>query len=83
MTAPRISFTWSTRRDGNSGYVKETVTGPDPYEREFGPMPAHIVPAFVAARRRLVAFQAQLHGALYVSEALPDYSYLTDTPKPR
>lgn len=53
---PTLSFSWSTRRDGNDGFVLEICKG-DPdlaYQREFGPMPPHIVPAFVHARRRIV-----------------------------
>jgi hypothetical protein len=75
MTPPRVSFTWSTRRDGNDGYVLET--GPEGHRAEYGPMPPHIVPAFVQGRRRIVAMQAQRHGASYV-EPTHDYRYLLD-----
>lgn len=53
---PTLSFSWLTRRDGNDGFVMEECRG-DPdlaYRREYGPMPPHIVPAFVSARRRIV-----------------------------
>lgn len=72
----RVSFTWSTRREGNSGYVLEE--GPDRHHIEYGPMPANVVPAFVEGRRRIVATMAEQHGASYV-EPPRDYSYLTET----
>lgn len=53
MSKPQTSFTWSTRRDGNVGYVLEE--GPARHKVEFGPMPAHLVPNFVAARRIFIA----------------------------
>ena len=75
----QVSFTWATRREGNSGFVLET--GAKGHRIEFGPMPPHIVPAFVQARRRFVALQAMRHQASYVEALLPDYSYLTPTTK--
>lgn len=73
----RIAFTWSTRREGNSGYVlEESETG---IRREYGPMPAHIVPAFVNGRRRIVALEAEKLGASY--EELEDFSYMEDPPR--
>jgi hypothetical protein len=45
------SFTWSTRREGNVGFVFETH--PDGSSVEFGPMPCDLVLKFVAARRQL------------------------------
>lgn len=76
----KISFTWSTRREGNNGFVLETSsTGA---KREFGPMPAHVVPAFVHARRNIVAAKAIAEGALPAVE--DDFSYLRlDTSDPR
>lgn len=71
----RVSFTWSTRRDGNQGYVLEE--GPNGHAIEFGPMPAHIVPAFAAARQTLVAMKAQKFGAAYVDNEV-DYTYLLE-----
>lgn len=51
----RISFTWSTRREGNNGFVLEECIedGDRIYRKEFGPMPPHIVPTFVRARRQI------------------------------
>lgn len=49
-----FSVSWATRREGNQGYVLETHSGRHK-PIEFGPMPAHTVPAFVAARRRIIA----------------------------
>ena len=46
------TFTWSTRRDGNSGFVLETH--PDGSSVEFGPMPCSLVLPFVSGRRRIV-----------------------------
>lgn len=63
----RLSFEWATRRDGNNGFVLERVPGSS-YEREFGPMPPHIVPAFAQARRRYIALIMQTLGASYVME---------------
>lgn len=60
----RLTFEWSTRRDGNDGYVLETC-GPR-WRKEFGPMPPHAVPAFSLARRRLIAMYMQRLGANYV-----------------
>ena len=72
-----VSFTWSTLRERNDGWVLEQ--GPDgsggTYNREFGPMPPWVVPAFVEARRKVVALAAEAQGASYV-DADVDYSYL-------
>lgn len=67
------SFTWSTRREGNSGYVLETH--PDGSDVEFGPMPAHVVPHFVNARRRYVHHMMQKVGATLTEDT-------TTTPPP-
>lgn len=64
--ARRLTFTWSTRRDGNDGYVLEQC-GPH-WRKEFGPMPPHAVPSFAEARRRLIALYMQRLGADYVLE---------------
>jgi len=70
----QISFSWSTRREGNDGYVLEvSSTG---LRHEFGPMPAHIVPAFVAGRRKIVTLRARLVGADATVE--DDFGYLLD-----
>ena len=73
----RISFSWSTRRQGNDGYVLEAAS--DGRAREFGPMPPHIVPAFVEARRRLMAIRATELGFDPIEQ---DYSYLFDVMTP-
>lgn len=51
----RVSFTWSTRREGNNGFVLEEcwMDGMLEYRKEFGPMPPHIVPTFARARRQI------------------------------
>jgi hypothetical protein len=68
MTAPiRLSFSWSTRREGNDGYVLEQCPT-DGYRKEFGPIPAHTVPAFVIGRRRIIAMLMKRRGASYVLE---------------
>jgi hypothetical protein len=59
-----VSITWSTRREGNLGYVLEQYS--DGTQREFGPMAAHIVPGFVTARRRLMALRMERRGHLFV-----------------
>lgn len=69
----RITFSWSTRREGNTGFVlEESSSG---HRREFGPMPTHLVLPFVEARRRLVALRAEENHVEYIPE---DFSYLTD-----
>lgn len=65
MAGEQTSFTWSTRRDGNDGYVLEECLA---WRKEFGPMPPHTVLAFVASRRRLVAMKMQEFGAAFVSD---------------
>lgn len=74
----KLSFTWSARREGNSGYVLEQSSSG--LKREYGPMPSHVVPAFVEARRRVVALAAQQAGASYVEP--PDFQWLTDPNAP-
>lgn len=75
LAMTKISFTWATRREGNNGFVLETSsTGT---RREFGPMPAHIVPAFVHARRRLVALRASEAG--FDADLEADFEYLHDS----
>lgn len=63
--ASRLTFEWLTRRDGNDGYVLEKCGH---YQREFGPMPPHAVPAFATARRRVIAMMMDRLGANYVLE---------------
>lgn len=63
MTA--LTFTWSTRRDGNNGYVLEQCGR---YSHEYGPMPPHAVPAFAEGRRRYIAMLMAKMGANYVLE---------------
>lgn len=68
----RISFTWSTRREGNVGYVlEESSSG---LKREYGPMPSHVVPAFVQGRRTIVATMLSDADATPIPDA--DYDYL-------
>lgn len=68
MTGPQLSFTWSARREGNLGWVLESC---GPYFNEFGPMPSHVVPAFIQARHRLIAMRMEEYGAAFVLESLP------------
>lgn len=74
----KVSFSWSTRRLGNWGLVREDR--PNGTSENFGPMPAAIVPSFIAARRDLVR-RGMLNelGAtpiLGLTEPDADYSYL-------
>lgn len=71
----QVSFTWSTRRHVNDGYVLEQ--GPEGHSIEFGPMPCHIVLAFVEARRKLVAMMAETNDAKYIQEET-DYTFLLE-----
>lgn len=64
-----LSFTWSTRRQGNDGYVLEQSSSGN--AQEFGPMPAHIVPAFVEARRKVIAIRAK---NMSIREAIDDFN---------
>jgi hypothetical protein len=64
VSVAEISITWSTRREGNDGYVLEQY-GDGTY-REFGPMPAHIVPQFLMGRRRLMAYRMNRRGHAFV-----------------
>lgn len=48
----KLSVVWSTKRIGNEGFVLEERS--DGTRHEFGPMPAHIVPAFVEGRRKII-----------------------------
>lgn len=65
-----ISITWSSRREGNDGYVLEQYS--DGTYREFGPMPAHLVSQFVMGRRRLFAFRMEQRGHHFVHYADSD-----------
>lgn len=73
----KISWSWSTRREGNDGFVLEQRS--DGLATEYGPMPAHIVPAFVEGRRRIIATIAHNANADYIEE---DFSWLKD-PNPK
>lgn len=66
-----LSFTWSARRDGNSGFVLEEAIHRDgslEYRFEYGPMPPHIVPQFIKSRRRIVHLAQRADGSLPVLE---------------
>lgn len=67
------SFTWSTRRDGNSGYVFETH--PDGSTVEFGPMPCNLVLNFIAGRRTFIFHQMRTVG-FTVSTDPTEWKYL-------
>lgn len=60
------SFTWGARREGNFGFVLETR--PDGSRHEFGPMPAHITLAFIAARRTYVEHKMRGIGATRIED---------------
>lgn len=77
--ARRLTFTWSTRRDGNDGYVLEQC---GTYRREFGPMPPHAVPAYAEARRRLIAMLMQRVGANYVMQSAEEFFADASHPHP-
>lgn len=64
------SVTWSARREANDGYVLEEYHDGEHKGRkiEYGPMPPHIVPAFITARRRIVALMMEKIGASYVAQ---------------
>ena len=74
-----VSFQWSTRREANSGYILEEHIdryGDVVSRYEFGPMPCHIVEAFVTARRRITALKAREYQASYVEPEPIDWSML-------
>ncbi len=67
-----VSFTWSTRREGNQGFVLETR--PNGSREVYGPMPCGAVEPFIAARRDLIR-----RGMLDELAAVPvpeDYSFM-------
>ena len=68
----RVSVTWSTARQGNDGYVREEH--PDGSTHVFGPMPPHVVPSFVQARRRIVEYAMKVLGANRIEE-IPDVDW--------
>lgn len=70
MAMTQLSFTWSLRRDGNSGYVLESRS--DGTSVEFGPMPAHTTPAFARARQRFVAMMMKERGNPHVEDPLSE-----------
>lgn len=65
-------FTWSTRREGNSGFVLETH--PDGSSIEFGPLPCSSVIRFLQARRQLVAFMMRKKGL--DTKSVPNFDFL-------
>ena len=69
-----LSFEWSARREGNSGFVRETR--PDGSTQDYGPLPAHIVPAFIAARRHYVHFAMTRRGFDLTQNPPPDWRFL-------
>jgi hypothetical protein len=77
----RVSFRWSTRREGNDGYVLEEHIDKygDVVRRIETKMAANVVPAYVEGRRRVVATSAMQNKISYVDE--PDYGFLTDPDK--
>lgn len=67
-SGPRVSISWSARREGNEGWVLETYEGTDQRPREFGPMRANIVPAFIESRRKMFAMRMERRGHKQISE---------------
>lgn len=68
-----VNFSWSTRREGNIGYVLETRPNGD--TQTFA-MPSHLVPLWLTARRKLIATAMLDLGATPADAPLEDYSYL-------
>ena len=76
-----ISVSWSTRREHNDGFVLEVhrnQQGDVLLANEYGPMPSHVVPAFVEGRRRIVAEKALQMQGTYVEE---DFDWMKETPQ--
>lgn len=65
----KASFSWAARREGNLGYILETR--PDGSTHEFGPMPAHAVPAFIDARRKFIRYMMLTSGHTPLPNAEP------------
>jgi hypothetical protein len=63
------SYTWGTARVGNLGYVKEECWEGETriYSREFE-MQANVVPAFVEARRRVIAMEMEAEGRNFIHD---------------
>ena len=55
-----VEITWSAHREGNEGWVLESYS--DGTHREFGPMRAAMVPAFIEGRRLLVRMRMAARG---------------------
>lgn len=71
------SFTWSAKRIGNLGYVLEER--PDGSRHEFGPMPSHVVPSFIHARRIVIGERLRFKGFIKNDDDLVvDWSFLDD-----
>ena len=71
----KVSFAWSTRREGNQGFVLETR--PNGSSEVYGPMPCGAVEPFIQARRDLIR-----RGMLDELNAVPvfeDYSFMQTT----
>lgn len=66
----QLSFTWSSRREGNDGYVLEERS--DGTRQEWGPMPPHVVPSFLMMRRHWVHYKMEHLGHKYHDEYLTD-----------
>lgn len=48
----RVDVRWTAERNGNEGTVHEIRS--DGTKSDFGPMPAHVVPAFIRGRQIIV-----------------------------
>ena len=65
--AEKVSITWSARREGNDGWVLESYSVEGQPPKEFGPMRANIVPAFIAARRMMYQRRMEERGHTQVT----------------
>lgn len=75
-TPSPFDFKWSSRREGNSGFVLEECSRVG-HSIEFGPLPPHIVPAFIDGRRRIIqGLIEHLGGTPAVS--LEDYEFMRE-----
>lgn len=76
----KVSVSWSAKRNGNEGTVYEVRS--DGTNSTFGPMPAHVVPAFVRGRQIIVAHLLRSSGFnphITEEELEPEFQkYFTD-----
>lgn len=78
----RVDVTWNAERIGNTGIVHEIRS--DGTKSDFGPMPAHVVPAFIRGRQLVVEAILRKNGFTTIKtdeELEPDFEKYFTTPQ--